>query len=54
MFCFDINVLDVLNREQGRIEVDKLNKERVEIQNKLIDSLKKSIPDSVKNKIRRK
>jgi hypothetical protein len=50
ILIFDIEVLDVLNKEQAKAEVDAKKMERKMKQKLYMDSLKKAMPDTSKRK----
>jgi hypothetical protein len=51
---FDIDVIDVLSKEQAKAEAEKVQKERMEKQKKFLDSMRNAMPDSVKKKMKKK
>jgi FKBP-type peptidyl-prolyl cis-trans isomerase len=53
ILMFDIDVVDVLSKEQAKGEAEKVQKERMAKQKKFLDSMKNAMPDSVKKKMKR-
>jgi uncharacterized transporter YbjL len=53
ILIFDIEVIDVLSKEQAKAEAEKVQKERIEKQKKFLDSMKNAMPDSMKKKMKR-
>lgn len=53
ILIFDIEVVDVLSKEQAKAEAEKVQKERMEKQKKFLDSMKNAMPDSMKKKMKK-
>ena len=53
ILMFDIDVVDVLSKEQAKGEAEKVQKERMAKQKKFLDSMRNAMPDSVKKKMKK-